>query len=92
MGFKKSKTFIDACPEFDDPALGLPGEVGEVLELIKKDRRPGDRRQVMDTQKLALECYDVYFYLVRILNKYDLTMADAIIAGEDKLSKRFAAE
>ena len=90
MGFKKSKAFIDSCPEFDDPALGLPGEVGEVLELIKKDRRPGDRRQPMDLDKLSLECYDVYFYLVRILNKYGLTMADAVRLGEEKLTKRFA--
>lgn len=90
MGFKTSAAFINKCPVFDDPALGLPGEVGEVLELIKKDRREGERRQPIDLDKLAVECYDVYFYLTRILGNYNLTMADAVRLGEDKLSKRFA--
>lgn len=89
MGFKKSKAFIDSCPVLDDPALGLPGEVGEVLEIIKKSRRPGKYNQPIDKNKLALECYDVYFYLVRILGDNGLVMADAVLLGEEKLTKRF---
>jgi NTP pyrophosphatase (non-canonical NTP hydrolase) len=89
MKFKKAKKFIDSCPMFDDSALGLAGEVGEVIELIKKDRRPDDRRQVMDKEKLALECYDVFFYLTRVLSQYDIDWNTAVKAGEDKLTKRF---
>lgn len=89
MGFKTSKAFIDKCPVLDDPALGLPGEVGEVLEIIKKSRRPGKYNQPIVLDKLALECYDVYFYLVRILGDNGLTMADAVRLGEEKLTKRF---
>ncbi len=89
MGFKKSKAFIDSCPFLDDPVLGLPGEVGEVIELIKKERRQGKYHQPIDLDKLALECYDVYFYLVRLLGVYGLTMSDAVRLGEEKLTKRF---
>jgi NTP pyrophosphatase (non-canonical NTP hydrolase) len=59
MDFKKYEDFCRGMPDFDDAALGLPGEVGEVLELIKKDRRTGEYRQPLDLKKFKAELGDL---------------------------------
>jgi len=86
--FKEFQKFVFDCPQYDDPALGLPGEVGEVLELVKKDRRQGDRRKPIDIEKLTLEIYDVLFYAVQLSSLYEIKLDDIIVAGNKKLTKR----
>ena len=65
-------------------ALGLGGEVGEVLEKIKKSHRDG----VLDVRQLELELGDVMWYLSRLANFHGLTLRDAIAANIEKLSSR----
>lgn len=88
MNFKEYDDFVGTCPSFDDPALGLPGEVGEVLELIKKDRRPGDKQQPMDLEKLTKELGDCLWYLARTANLYGIKFDDVATGNVKKLTKR----
>ena len=65
-------------------ALGLGGEVGEVLEKIKKSHRDG----VLDVRQLELELGDVMWYLSRLANFHGLTLRGVIAANIEKLSSR----
>lgn len=66
---------------------GLSGEVGEVMELLKKHIRDNTP---IDKQRLACELGDVLVYLIRIANRFDLTFDDVVNAVSDKLEKRVA--
>lgn len=88
MNFKKYENFVRSMPTFDDAALGLPGEVGEVLELIKKDRRGGKYRQPLDKEKFTAECGDVLFYLTRLAYQNGVELKDIALYNVDKLTKR----
>lgn len=88
MGFNKYEEFVKSMPDFDDAALGLPGEVGEVLELVKKDRRTGDYRQPLDPEKFMGECGDVLFYLTRLIYKNGLSLKEVAEFNKEKLLKR----
>lgn len=88
MNFKEYDDFVGTCPSFDDPALGLPGEVGEVLELIKKDRRPGDRQQIMDIEKLTKELGDVLWYVTKTAKTYGIELETIATGNVKKLTKR----
>lgn len=65
--------------------MGLPGEVGEVLELIKKEVR-GDGP--LDREKLKLELGDVQHYLCRIASTFDIDMYEVLEANVDKIETR----
>lgn len=88
MGFKSYQSFVESMPDFDDAALGLPGEVGEVLELIKKDRRVGEYRQPLDREKFMAECGDVLFYLCRVAYKNGVSLKEVADFNVEKLNKR----
>jgi len=88
MGFRKYEEFVRTMPDFDDAALGLPGEVGEVLELVKKDRRTGDYRQPLDQEKFTAELGDVLFYLTRLAYKNGVSIKDVADYNIAKLTKR----
>jgi NTP pyrophosphatase (non-canonical NTP hydrolase) len=77
------------APERDYPldmyyALGLGGEVGEVLEKVKKSHRDG----VLDVRQLELELGDVMWYLSRLANFHGLTLRGVLAANIEKLSSR----
>ena len=64
-------------------AVGLAGETGEVMEIIKKGclRVPGDIGYVeVDRAKLVLELGDVLFYLTSLGLEYGIT-TDEVRAG-----------
>lgn len=88
MKFKNYDDFVGTCPSFDDPALGLPGEVGEVLELIKKDRRPGERQQPMDVEKLDLELGDILWYVTKTAHLYGRNINTIAKKNKKKLTER----
>jgi NTP pyrophosphatase (non-canonical NTP hydrolase) len=88
MTFEEYQNWTEECPLFDDPALGLPGEVGEVLELIKKDRRTGDRHKPMNLEDLEKELGDVLWYLNKVATSYGLKLNGIALANQKKLTKR----
>lgn len=64
--------------------LGLPGEVGEVLELLKKHVRDGQ----LDRDNLKKELGDVIYYWSRICTAYGFKPSDVIRANIEKLESR----
>ena len=67
-------------------ALGLAGEAGEVVDLIKKSVNYNTPLLEFD---LLNECGDTLHYLTRILSLNGFTLQDAVDANLTKLSARF---
>lgn len=67
-------------------ALGLAGEVGEVVELVKKARFHG---LPLDVQKARNEIGDVLWYLTDLCAQLGFTLADAAQSNTDKLRARY---
>lgn len=67
-------------------SMGLCGESGEVMDMIKKSvnySRPLDKSQLLE------ECGDVLHYLARVLDLNGLSLEDAKAHNISKLQKRF---
>lgn len=79
---------VAAMPLYDDPILGLIGEVGEVVEHIKKDRREGDRRKPLTREKLIDEGGDVLWYLTRLFTEHNIRLEEVMEYNIKKLEKR----
>jgi NTP pyrophosphatase (non-canonical NTP hydrolase) len=66
--------------------MGLAGEVGEVIEKIKKHVRDGH----LDRDLLKKELGDVFYYLCRISREFDMQPSEVLQANIDKLNSRKA--
>lgn len=77
---KLDKNTIPHC------ALGIAGEVGEVVDLVKKSVYYG---KDMDLDHLEEEIGDVMFYLVNLATMYNLSMEDILEKNIVKLEKRY---
>lgn len=64
---------------------GLSGEVGEVMELLKKHVRDD---APIDKQHLASELGDCLVYIIRIANRFNLSFEDVMNAVATKLESR----
>ena len=67
-------------------ALGLPGEVGEVIELLKKRLRDG----TFDRENLCKELGDVAYYWARLCRAFGLQPSEVLAANIEKLESRRA--
>ena len=68
-------------------ALGLGGEVGELLNEIKKLER--DDNNIVTTsrkQKIILEMGDILWYLQGLASRLDISIEDVINSNINKLS------
>lgn len=76
--------------EFDrrvmNACLGIAGETGEVLELIKKDSFHG---KPLDKDNLKKEIGDVLYYVARLADEYGLQLEDIMDANIRKLQERY---
>lgn len=79
---------VMAMPLYDDVVLGLVGEVGEVVEHIKKDRRLGDKRKPLSREKLVDEGGDVLWYLTRLFGENGITLEEVMDYNIVKLTER----
>lgn len=79
---------VMAMPLYDDVVLGLIGEVGEVVEHIKKDRRPEDKRKPLSREKLIDEGGDVLWYLTRLFGENGITLEEVMEFNVAKLTER----
>ncbi len=85
---KKTAVFPDALDgRFYYPAIGLAGEVGEVLNKIKKVAR--DRTQV-NKEDLKAELGDVLWYLSQLAEELGISMEDVAAYNLEKLRDRAA--
>lgn len=71
------------------PALGLAGETGEVLELIKKTIRSRQTLTEENRQKLKLELGDVFWYLSQLSTDLGFTLNEVAEANIKKLQERY---
>ena len=83
---------IDACetlgPDRDikSLALGVGGEAGEVMEIIKKGTRPG---REIDREHLKEEIGDVLWYLAVLADTLDLDLEEIALENIQKLKERY---
>lgn len=73
------------------PCLGLAGEVGEVIEPIKKWYRKGCVES-LNKEHLLLELGDVLWYTNEIAARLGFTLEQVAEANVEKLSKRRAED
>ncbi len=88
MNFKEYQEKVNQMPLYDQPELGLVGEVGGVIELIKKDRRLGTKRQILSKEDLTKELGDVLWYLTRLSSVYFIDLEEVAETNIKKLNKR----
>lgn len=73
--------------------LGLAGEVGELLDLIKKIEYHGHTETVEVNKKLLNEAGDILFYLTDICQRrLDCTLEEIMLANKEKLDARYAGK
>ena len=69
-------------------ATGLAGEVGEVIELIKKGIY---HQQGVDPEKMKKELGDVLWYLSGLAGQFGLTLDEIMQHNIEKLKARYPA-
>lgn len=67
-------------------ALGVGGEAGEVLEIMKKGHRPGKE---VDVTHLKEELGDVLWYIAALAATYGLDLEEIAQENIAKLKKRY---
>ena len=66
--------------------MGLCGESGEAIDIVKKHLAQGHQ---LDKEKLAKELGDIAWYLAETAYALDLNLEDILIMNIEKLRKRF---
>ncbi len=66
--------------------MGLCGESGEAIDLVKKHLHQG---HALDKEKLAKELGDIAWYLAEAATALNLTLEEILQGNIDKLKKRF---
>ena len=66
--------------------MGLCGEAGECIDLVKKHLHQG---HPLDSEKLAKELGDVAWYLAETAWALDISLEDVLRGNLDKLKKRY---
>lgn len=69
-------------------AMGLCGEAGEVIDIVKKWLAQGHE---LDTEKIKKELGDVAWYLAELAYALDTPLDDVLCANIEKLKKRYPA-
>lgn len=80
---------VETCGPDRNPlmlALGVGGEAGEVMEIIKKGHRP---YKEVDVEHLDEEIGDVLWYLAVLAKHYGLNLSDIALHNIGKLEKRY---
>lgn len=71
------------------PCLGLAGELGEVIEHVKKVVRDREGKFTdEEREKLKDEIGDVLWYLTRLCSDLDISLVDVILCNVKKLEDR----
>ncbi|MBT5808396.1 nucleoside triphosphate pyrophosphohydrolase family protein [Candidatus Uhrbacteria bacterium] len=86
---KETALYPNAGKNIYYPAMGLAGEVGEVLNRVKKIMRDHDG-EITDEIKVILkaELGDVLWYVSAVATELNLSLDDIAKANTEKLSSR----
>ena len=66
--------------------MGLCGESGEVIDIVKKHLAQGHE---LDREKIIKELGDVAWYMAEIATVLDVELEDVLIQNIEKLKKRY---
>ena len=66
--------------------MGLCGESGEVIDIVKKHLAQGHE---LDKEKIIKELGDVAWYMAEIATVLDVNLEDVLIQNIEKLKKRY---
>ncbi len=66
--------------------MGLCGESGEAIDIVKKHLAQGHE---LDKEKLAKELGDVAWYLAEACHALDINLEDVLTQNIDKLKRRY---
>lgn len=83
------RTSVEGRSDIDrltNGALGLGGEAGEVVELVKKHRYHG---HALDADGVKKELGDVLWYIAEVCSAVGLSMGDVAQHNIDKLRARY---
>lgn len=86
--FKPIKPLNDLYIQVLDWCLGLGGEAGEVLDLMKHTIYHED--STLDKMELAKELGDVLWYVSAIATTFDIDLADVALLNQVKLKHRYS--
>ncbi len=88
-----ARTLLEDVANFDSlemgllwNVMGLAGEVGEVVEAVKKGIF---HRHGLDHEKMVKELGDCLWYLSAICTKLDVTLSQVMEANISKLEQRY---
>ena len=85
QGFVNDTAMDFKCsPSYVYPALGLAGETGELVELVKK-LVEGEH---IPSQRLTSELGDVLWYLTRLCDLFGVTLKGVADYNQEKLTHR----
>lgn len=66
--------------------MGLCGEAGEVIDIVKKHLAQGHE---LDKEKIIKELGDVAWYMAEIATVLDVELEDVLVQNIEKLKKRY---
>lgn len=66
--------------------MGLCGESGEVIDIVKKHLAQGHE---LDKEKIIKELGDVAWYIAEIATVLDVDLEDVLVQNIEKLKKRY---
>lgn len=85
--FKAHRELTAKEAELLDWTLGLPGEVGEVCEIVKHSVFHGEP---CDKMKLAKELGDIMWYVAAVAETMNIPLDSALALNINKLRHRYA--
>jgi len=77
---------LDKAEVLLNSVMGLCGESGEAIDLVKKHRMHG---HPFDKEKFAKELGDIAWYLAEAATAIDMDLEDILQMNIDKLKKRY---
>lgn len=77
---------LDKKDELINSVMGLCGESGEAIDIVKKWLAQGHE---LDKEHLAKELGDIAWYLAEAATALDIPLEDILQANIDKLKKRY---
>jgi len=79
-------TELDKKDVLINGVMGLCGESGEVIDIVKKHLAQGHE---LDKEKIIKELGDVAWYMAEIATVLDVDLEDVLVQNIEKLKKRY---
>lgn len=80
------RTMATSDTQRDNAILGLAGEIGEVCDLVKKERYHG---HALNSTTVMDELGDILWYCALLANSFGWTLDDVAQLNIEKLRKRY---